>query len=81
MLENSVGIITILREYPHPSLNESLKGSGKYFCVNKKKHFNTSFVTVTIDFLLCMYKYSPFFRNICNLSIGNAKNTSSWNMI
>jgi hypothetical protein len=43
-------IIIILRDYPHPSLNESLKASGKYFCLNEKKHLNISFVTVTIDF-------------------------------
>ena len=44
--------IILLTEYPIPSLNESLTGSGKYVCVNKIKHLSTSFVTVTIDFLL-----------------------------
>jgi hypothetical protein len=42
---NTEGILSL-------SLNESLTGSGKHFCVNKKKHLNTSFVTVTIDFII-----------------------------
>jgi hypothetical protein len=42
---------------PSPDLNESLKDRESNFALIKKKHLNISFVTVTIDFLLCMYKY------------------------